>query len=1078
MSRPTKRDKPEPGEGAKPASHPDMKSFESAVREGVLVFDGAMGTQIQARHLSPDDYWGAEGCSEILVLSRPDIIREIHASYFAAGARCVETDSFGGTRMVLDEYNLGSRAEEINRAAARLAREVAADFSRPGRECFVAGSMGPGTRMPSLGHISFVDLAAMYREQARGLVEGGADVLLVETCQDVLQARCALAGIQDAFADLGRQVPVMVSVTIETTGTMLMGTEIAAALAALEPYRPLSIGLNCALGPEGMNDAVRYLGDNCSRLISCMPNAGLPKNVGGRAVYELTPDELARHLRRFVQEYGVSIVGGCCGTTPEHIRALAAAVEGLSPRPRQVARRPMASSCFTAVPLDLKPAPVIVAEEMNTTTRNPAFKQMVLEERYDDILATARRLEEEGSHLLDLCLAIVGGDESRAMEKVVSYLATRVQAPLMIDSTEIEPVEIALQRLPGRSIVNSINLEDGGVRARRILAMCRRYGAAVVALTIDEEGMPLTAERKLAVARRLYDLVVGEYGLDPGDLILDPLTLPITTGQVEYRRAGCETLQALERIKAELPGVLTILGVSNISFGLGVQARRVLNSVFLHEALQRGLDLAIVNWARIYPLFRIPEEEVALARALIYPEAETSTALEAYMAHFAGRAAETAEEREEEDLSTEEQLKRALIRGEKQVRRRGQRVPIEELLDELLGRRPGGDGASRRKYSPLEIINEVLLEGMKTVGDLFGSGKMQLPSVLDAAGVMKASVAYLEPFMEKKEGASRGRLVLATVRGDVHDIGKNLVDIILTNNGYNVVNLGIKQPPESILRAAREHGADAVGLSGLLVKSTLEMKYVLEDMERQGMSLPVLCGGAALTRSYVEEDLRRVYSGPVFYGKDAFAGLQIMDELTDSARAAEARLRGRTVGARSEGGGEVRQVRPARGCAPVAVVEVPSRSPEVRLLDRDEIPRPPFWGARVVPQVDLAEIFPYINLVALFKNQWQLRGLSKAEYEKAVAEKYLPVLHELQREALRSGYLEPRVAYGYFPCNSRGDELLVFDPQDFQREIFRFRFPRQAKGRRLCLADFFAPLEAGFRDLLAMQVVTVGEQAS
>src|SRR5579871_5948929 len=830
-----------------------MADFLQIVKERVVVYDGAMGTNIQKRNPTLDDYWGKENCSEVLVLSRPDIIRDIHADFFRVGCDIVETDTFGGSSIVLGEFDLRERTHEINVKAAQLAREVAQQFSTKDKPRFVAGSMGPTTKLPSLAHIGFDAMVASYEEQAAALIEGGVDLLLIETAQDLLQAKIATIGVIEAMRKAGKRLPVQVQVTLQESGTMLLGTEIGAALTALEPFDVDAIGLNCATGPKEMNDAVRYLALNSTKEVSVLPNAGLPQNVGGHAVYKLSPQELADYHKHFVQDYGVRIVGGCCGTTPEHLKAVVDAVSGVEPARREVKRVGAASSAYTSVPLDLEPKPLIVAEEMNTTTRVEHFRKLVQGKKYDEILALAKKLVNDGSHMLDLCCAIVGEDEKGYITSILERMATRVPAPILVDSTEADVVEEALKRIPGKAIINSINLEDGEKRTSKVMPMAKRYGAAVIALTIDEDGMALTAEKKAAIAKRIYELATQKYGIRPVDLIFDALTLPISTGQEEYRTAGIETLNAIKRIKQELPEVKTILGVSNISFGLDAYPRRVLNSVFMHEAVDHGLDMAIVNYTKIYPLYKIPHEEVELARKLIYRDSSDGDPLQKYMQHFAGtkgkvQATTTAHV---ETLSVDDKLKFAIINGEKSVGEGAGKRSLEQLLEEALA-----------QYTPLDLINTVLLDGMKTVGDLFGARKMQLPSVLDSAGVMKAAVAYLEPKMEKQEGGGKGTMVLATVKGDVHDIGKNLVDIILSNNGYRVVNLGIKQPSDAIITAAQQNGADAIGLSGLLVKSTLEMKYVLQDLERLGLNLPVVCGGAALTRKYVEEDLRKEYAGP------------------------------------------------------------------------------------------------------------------------------------------------------------------------------------------------------------------------
>ncbi len=1065
-----------------------MSDFLQTVRERVVIYDGAMGTNIHQRNPTLDDYWGKENCSEVLVLSRPDIIRDIHADFLRVGCDVVETDTFGGTRIVLSEFDLGDRVHEINVKAAQLAKEVAQQFSTKGKPRFVAGSMGPSTKLPSLGHISSENMVAAYEEQAAALIEGGVDVLLIETCQDLLQAKLATIGVLDALRKSGKRLPVTVQVTLQESGTMLLGTEIGAALTALEPFDVDIIGLNCATGPVEMNDAVRYLALNSSKEVSVLPNAGLPVNEGGHAVFKLKPQELAEYHKHFVQDYGVRVVGGCCGTTPEHLKAVVEAVTGVEPAKREVKPIAAASSAYTMVPLDLEPKPLIVAEEMNTTTRVEHFRNLVRGKKYDDILALAKKLVNDGSHMLDLCCAIVGEDEKDYITSILEKVATRVPAPILVDSTEADVVEEALKRIPGKAIINSINLEDGEKRTSKVLPMAKRFGAAVIALTIDEEGMALTAEKKAAIAKRIYDLATKKYGIRPVDLIFDALTLPISTGQEEYRTAGIETLQAIKKIKQELPDVKTILGVSNISFGLDAYPRRVLNSVFMHEAVDHGLDMAIVNYTKIYPLYKIPQEEVELARKLIYRDASDGDPLQKYMQHFSGSKgkAQASTTAHVETLSVDDKLKFAIINGEKSVGDGAHKKTVEQLLEDAL-----------QQYTPLDLINTVLLDGMKTVGDLFGARKMQLPSVLDSAAVMKQAVAYLEPKMEKKAGSKKGTIVLATVKGDVHDIGKNLVDIILTNNGFQVINLGIKQPGDTIIKAAMEHKANAIGLSGLLVKSTLEMKYVIQDLQRQKLEFPVICGGAALTRKYVEDDLRREYSNAVFYADDAFAGLHIMEDLSTADGKRDSRLQeGRTV----------------KEYAKAAAVDEESgpvfaeRSPVIG--DAPNIPTPPFWGVRVRKDkdFDLREIFQYINDTALFKNQWQLKTASQEDYVRLVEQKFRPIKKKLEEEVVGSGLFEPKAVYGYFPAQSQGNDVIVYAPprtqtnqqclssraeqdrslandpaqsRDLQlSELLRFTFPRQKEGRKLCISDFFAPKSSGKMDVIGLSLVTIGSKAS
>ncbi|MDR5726650.1 MAG: methionine synthase [Terriglobia bacterium] len=1046
-----------------------MQNFLEVLRDRVIVYDGAMGTSIQKHALTVDDYWNKEGCNELLVLSRPDVIRGIHASFLEVGCDVIETDTFGSSRIVLAEYQLEDKTRELNIVAAQLAKEIAAQYSTPLKPRFVAGSIGPTTKLPSLGHISYDAMAEAYREQIESLIEGGVDILLIETCQDLLQGKIALAACEDAMRSTGKRLPVQMQVTLEATGTMLLGSEIGAALAVLECFKPDVIGLNCATGPREMNDAVRFLCQNATRPVSVLPNAGLPQNVGGHAVYALTPEELARYHKQFVEEYGVRVVGGCCGTTPEHLRAVVEAVEHATPAATHAVPQSVAASAFSAIPLEIDGQPVVVAEEMNTTTRSPVFRDMVRSGDYDGILALSKRLAVEGSQMLDICCAIVGEDEKAYMNGVMEKIATRVPAPVLVDSTEADVIEEALKRIPGKPLINSINLEDGEKRTSKVLPMARRYGAAVIALTIDEDGMALTAQKKVAVAQRIFELATKKYGMRAQDLIFDPLTLPISTGQEDYRTAGMETLEAVRLLKQDLPECKTILGVSNISFGLSTYSRRVLNSVFLKEAVDRGLDMAIVNYSKIYPLYKIPEKEVELARKLIFRDTSGGDPLQIFMAYFANLQKDPNAEPEAEAveaLTVEDKLKQLIIRGERSVGTGADKQSLENLLEVAL-----------EVHTPLQLINTVLLDGMKTVGELFGARKMQLPSVLDSASVMKAAVAYLEPKMERVEGSQRGTIVLATVKGDVHDIGKNLVDIILSNNGYKVVNLGIKQPSDVIIQAAHQHKADAIGLSGLLVKSTLEMKYVIQDLQHLKSDIPVICGGAALTRKYVEDDLRKEYGGPVYYAEDAFAGLHVIGDLTaeDSAVRAERIEDGRTVRLF-----ERKNLLPEEQPGPQPPVST-KRSHVIQ--DAPDIPQPPFYGVRVKKDFSLDTVFKYINETALFKNQWQLKTASATDYVRLVNEKYRPILHEMITEAKQTGWLEPKVVYGYFPCNSDGNDVVVYTPEatrpgNTKQEQLRISFPRQREGRQLSIADFFLPKESERLDVIGFSVVTVGQRAS
>ena len=1066
---------------SKPAEASTHSGFLQALEQRILVFDGAMGTNVHCYELPLSDYNGLENCTEILNLTRPDVIREIHASFLQVGCDAVETNTFGANRIVLAEFGLVDRVYEINRRAAEIAREAAAECSTPERPRFVVGSMGPGTKLPSLRHTTWDVLEESYAEQAGGLLDGGVDVLLIETCQDILQAKTAIAGIERATAEKGRRVPIMVQVTMETTGTMLVGTDMAAAVAAIEAYPQVEVfGLNCATGPEQMSEHVRYLSANWPRRISVLPNAGLPQLVDGKPHYPLTPAELARWLKEFVEVEGVNIVGGCCGTTPEHLRAVVAAVGTRPPKGRRVSCEPAVSSLYQAVPIRQDNSFLIVGERTNANGSRK-FRKLLEAEDLDGMVEMAKEQVRDGSHVIDVCAAYVGRDELKDMTRLISRLATEVTVPLMIDSTEPPVIEASLKLCGGRCIVNSVNLEDGERRCAAVLPMCRKYGAAVVALTIDEEGMAKTADRKVAIARRIFDLATNKYGMRPGDLLFDPLTFTICTGNEEDRRLAIETLDAVERIKKELPGCYTSLGVSNVSFGIDPAARHVLNSVFLHYACQRGLDAAIVHASGITPLFQIDERQREAARRLIFDERDGGDPLQAFLAMFAGEKPR-AKRTTAADRPVEERLKQRIIDGD--------RTGLEADIDEAM-----------KAYPPLEIINRFLLDGMKVVGDLFGSGQMQLPFVLQSAETMKAAVRHLEPHMEKIEGRSKGKIVLATVKGDVHDIGKNLVDILLTNNGYTVYNLGIKQPINSIIDAWQQHEADAIGMSGLLVKSTLVMRENLEVLNERGLTPTVILGGAALTRKYVEQDLRAIYRGPLAYARDAFEGLHLMERIISGSGfrvpgsgveerqgAADAE-----TGRRGDAGILARSPTPAewgtrRGTEgePIATPSAQSPTPEGWGTRRSAIatdvpiPRPPFWGSRVLERIPLADALAYLNEVMLFQVHWgfKKRGRPAEEFAKYLDEHVRPIYRDLLARCEREGLLQPRAIYGYWPCNSEGDSLIVYDAAEQDREIVRFTFPRQGKPPHWCLSDFFRPIESGEKDVVAFSIVTVGQQAS
>jgi 5-methyltetrahydrofolate--homocysteine methyltransferase len=1027
-----------------------MHPYLEAARERVVVYDGATGTNLQLRDLSADDFGGPalEGCNEILVDTRPDVVADLHRSFFDVGVDVVETDTFGAFSVVLAEYDIADRAHELNVKAAQIAREVASGYNG-----WVAGSMGPGTKLPSLGQIRFADLRDAYEEQARGLLEGGVDLLLVETCYDLLQAKAAMIACRRAMAAVGRDVPLQVQVTMETTGRMLVGTEIGAALTALEALRPDVFGLNCATGPVEMGEHLRHLSQHCTVPISCLPNAGLPSVVEGKTHYDLTPEQLADHHARFVTEFGVSVVGGCCGTSPEHLRQVVERVRGLTPAARTPDVEPGAASIYTAVPFEQDTSFLVVGERTNANG-SKKFREAMLEADWDTCLGMAREQVKEGAHVLDVCVDYVGRDGAADMDELASRFGTQVSAPLVLDSTETPVLEAGLQWIGGRAILNSANLEDGegeGTRFDRVMSLAREYGAAVICLLIDEEGQARDVEWKLRVAHRIHDLAIERYGLSPSDLIFDALTFPLSTGGEDLRHDGMATMDAIRRIKAELPGVHTVLGVSNVSFGLKPAARHVLNSVFLHECVEAGLDAAIVHAARIMPLNRIDERQRQVAMDLVYDRrSEGYDPLQELMALFESVDTVAVEKEDRSGWPVEERLKHRIIDGD--------RDGLEADLDEAL-----------QTHTALEVVNDVLLEGMKVVGELFASGEMQLPFVLQSAECMKSAVAHLEPHMEKADQGGKGRVVLGTVKGDVHDIGKNLVDIILTNNGYEVHNLGIKVAITDLVAKAEEVAADAIGMSGLLVKSTLIMRENLQEMnERKLSSIPVLLGGAALTRSYVEHDLREVYEGRVFYGKDAFEGLRTMDKLMEIKKTGVDEPEfGRELSGRSTAR--------RRKDSAAEPVDVPSRSPEVETDNPVFVP--PFLGSRVVKGISLDDIAGYLNETALFRNQWQYRP-EKGEKDDEFKTRIRAVLREELSKAKASGVLVPQVVYGYFAANGEGKEVVVWKDETRTAEWMRFPFPRQTEAPYLCIADFFRPVESGETDYAAFHIVTMGEAVS
>jgi len=1043
----------------------------TAMAQRVIVADGAMGTMLQEADPTLDDFAGHEGCNEILNVTRPDIVTAVHRSYLDAGVDAIETNTFGANLANLGEYGIADRIAELARAGAVLARAAADEYASADSPRFVLGSVGPGTKLPTLGHTTFAALRDAYAEQVRGMLDGGIDAVQIETSQDLLQTKSAVIGAKRAMAATGRAVPLLVHVTVETTGTMLLGSEIGAALTALEALGIDSIGLNCATGPAEMSEHLRYLSRHARTNLSVMPNAGLPALGPTGAEYPLTPEELAAALAGFVTEFGTRLIGGCCGTTPEHLRQVVDAVRGLRPAARRPESESSISSLYQTVPFHQDASFLMIGERTNSNGSR-AFRDAMLAGDWDGCVDIAKAQNREGAHLLDLCVDYVGRDGALDMAELAGRLATASTLPIMLDSTEPPVLQAGLERLGGRSVINSVNFEDGdgpGSRFARVMPMVVEHGAAVVALTIDEQGQARTRDHKVAIAERLIAELTGQWGMSIGDIVIDCLTFPIATGQEETRRDGIETIEAIREIKRRHPGVHTTLGVSNISFGLNPAARQVLNSVFLAECVAAGLDSAIVHPSKILPMAQIPDEQRAAALDMVHDRRRDGyDPLAVILDMFEGATAASARADRAAELASlplEERLQRRIVDGEKNG--------LESDLDEALRTRPA-----------LEIINDTLLAGMKTVGELFGSGKMQLPFVLTSAEVMKTAVGHLEPHMEKADAGGKGAIVLATVKGDVHDIGKNLVDIILTNNGYTVHNIGIKQPISAILQTAEEKDADAIGMSGLLVKSTVVMRDNLAEMNTRGVSekYPVLLGGAALTRAYVENDLADLFSGSVAYARDAFEGLRLMDRVMAKKKglvsgqedaAALAKIAERK--ARHE-----RSARIAADRRATAVVEeVPERS--ATAID-NPVPEPPFWGRRTVKGIAQADFAALLDERALFLGQWGLRGQRGGDgpsYEELVETEGRPRLRMWLERLATDRILRAAVTYGYYPCVSDGDSLVVLSERDpAAPELCRFTFPRQQRDKHLCLADYFRPRHTGEVDVVAFQLVTMGPAIS
>ncbi len=1046
--------------------------YLDAIKDHVLIYDGAMGTSIQSYKLTAQDFGGEKlnGCNDYLVITRPDVIEEIHASFLKVGCEVIETDTFRANRITLGEYGLQDRVVEINRAAAQLARRVADRFAQEtGRPRYVAGSIGPSGKLPSsddpdLSNVTFNQLSDVFYEQAKGLVEGGADVLLVETSQDILEVRAAVDGITRYFKDSGNRAALQTQVTLDTSGRMLLGTDIAAALAILESLPIDVIGLNCSTGPEHMREPIKYLTEHSTKPISVLPNAGLPINVDGEAVYPMQPEPFAKMLSEFV-DWGVCVVGGCCGTTPEHLTKLVEYVGQDRPqKPREPETEARVASAMRAVPLVQNPGPTMIGERVNSQGSRK-IKRLLLNDDYDGILQVAREQVDSGAHILDVCVALTErADEADQMRKVVKKLSMSVEAPLMIDVTDPDVAEAALSVYPGRGIINGNNLENGRERIDKVMPIARKHGAAVLSMTIDQQGMAKTAERKLEVARAIYDIAINDYGMRPEDLIFDDLTFTLATGDPEFGNSAVETLEGIKLIKRELPGVMTSLGVSNLSFGLGEAARAVLNSVFLYHAVQAGLDMAIVNPAHIKPYAEIPEEQRELANDLIFNRRDD--ALPRYIQYFEQNAVKLDDGAEAEDptegMTPEQKLHWQIVHRKKEG--------VEALVDQCL-----------QHQDAVGVLNNVLLPAMKEVGDKFGSGELILPFVLQSAETMKKTVAYLENFLEKKEGTSKGTVVVATVYGDVHDIGKNLVKTILSNNGYTVHDLGKQVPANVIIEAAQKHNATAIGLSALLVSTSKQMPLIVNELAKRGLSYPVLIGGAAINRRFGRrilflEDGGEPYASGVFYCKDAFEGLEVMDKLVKPE--VRERFIEKIV---AEGYEELGK--PARAHAE------PRHERRSSVQPAPDIPKPPFWGTRTILKMPTEVVLTYLDKPELFRLNWGAKNAHGEEWDKLRAE-FEERLQRLSREAIRDGLLNPQAVYGYFPGNTDGDSLIIYDPAPFEtsrnngnhppekREIARFNFPRQPEGEHLCLADYFRPVESGEVDTVALQIVTVGQRAT
>ncbi len=1048
------------------------RKFLDAIQNRVIVFDGAMGTSLQSLNLSAADFGGerTSGCNDYLVISAPEIIKKIHQSFLEVGVDVLETDTFRSNQLTLGEYGLGDLVFEINYQAAKIARNVADEFTlSSGRERFVAGSMGPSGKLPSmddpeLSNISFESLVGIFKEQSIGLLKGGVDLLLIETSQDILEVKAAILGATEAFEETGIFVPIQAQVTLDTTGRMLLGTDIAAALTILESLPIDVIGLNCSTGPEHMRQPIQYLGENSSIPVSCIPNAGLPLNIDGEAVYPLDPDTFAEVMGEFVEKNNIRVVGGCCGTTPAHLKKLVEAVGGKSVKARRVRKVSNLASATQIMSMQQIPAPFLIGERLNTQGSRK-FKNIILNEEYEDVLLIAQQQVDSGAHGLDVCVALTErADEAETMRRVIKKLAPSIKVPLVIDSTELDVIETALQTAPGKCLINSTNLESGRAKADKIFSLAKKYNAAVIVLTIDETGMAKTAQRKLEIAQRLVNMAVQDFGLSSSDLVIDALTFTLATGDEEFSQSAIDTLEGIKRIKKEIPGVLTSLGVSNVSFGLSPAARATLNSVMLYHAVQAGLDMAIVNPAQITPYLDINQEEIQLAEDLIFNRRNDSLQrlINYYSEH--GNSVEDRSTQQENLLKTfdaKQRLHWKILHRHKDG--------VESDIDELLG----FESVQSISKRAVDILNHVLLPAMKDVGDKFGSGELILPFVLQSAEVMKKSVAYLENFLEKKTGSSKGLIVLATVYGDVHDIGKNLVKTILSNNGYEVIDLGKQVPAETIISEAVSRNADAIGLSALLVSTSKQMPLIVNELQRRNLSLPVLIGGAAINRKFGRRilltDSNTYYGGGVFYCKDAFEGLAIMDQISEPENKKEL-IQKNQIDAENEIN---------RSTAEKSVSK-PSINKPINLKNDFNIPIPKSWGIKIVKDMPLESVFQHLSINELFRLSWGAKNAHGEAWEKIQKDYHLR-LETMKREAIKDKWLKPQAVFGFFPVQSSGNSLIVYDWKSLPESLIKieeFNFPRQEGGENLCLADYFASVESGLIDTMALQIVTVGQDAS